>query len=144
MREIEEEEYNRLVGEDIHRQVSYRGSALAIRAILDTVQVMEESIQNSEICIYNDGNTVHILLHEISPEEVITQQRAETPYLSMIEDVIHCFEDGHERNGWEWRSPESISRETNHPLDEVQSILNDNEELFAPSENGRKYRYVNL
>ena len=139
MREIDEEEFNSRLVEAEHRQLPYRGSALAMQGILDTIQTLEGFLINPEVCIYNDGDSIHILISEQS-----IQETSESPYLSMIEGIINCFEDGHERNGWEWRSPESISRETGYELNDVQSMLNDNDELFTPSENGRKYRYVNL
>lgn len=64
--------------------------------------------------------------------------------LEVIENIIGAFTRGHEENGWTWRSPASIARETQLEVDIVNQVLNDNSELFEVSENGQKWRYTDL
>lgn len=61
----------------------------------------------------------------------------------LLEAVVAAFVRGHSENGWEWRSPQSIADEIEENLDDVITILGNND-VFVASRNGQKYRYTAL
>lgn len=156
--ELDEQEHNKLVEADYIPQEHTYGNPVYrwVKQLLDDIcsdyRVIDESLHYFCQEQFGGQYKIYIYIEEISDiMEVLEAEEEEEPEVTLddlqielrdIEEIINEFDRGLDENGWTWRSPQSISNNTELSVDIVQSILSQNPELFEINSSGLRYRLL--